>query len=104
MIVPDAVIAEVAFILTSPRHYDLPREVAKDALLPLLVLPGCVLADREACVAALQWWAREPGISFVDALAATIAFDADGALATFDRRLQRLTDARVWQPCVVDGS
>ena len=66
----EAVIAEVVFILSSKRHYALPRDEVAERLKPLLELTGCEVPRKELCLAALDLWTERPELSFVDALGA----------------------------------
>jgi predicted nucleic acid-binding protein len=103
LLVTDAVVAEVVFILSHPRHYGIPRKTVVEVLLPLLTPSSCLLSNRDACFAALDLWKTEPRISFVDALVAMIARERGSQLATFDRRLQRVAGEAVWPPCREDA-
>jgi predicted nucleic acid-binding protein len=40
------VVAEIVFVLSSPRTYAVPREEIRDNLLPLLLLPGIQLDGK----------------------------------------------------------
>ena len=104
LLTPDAVIAEVVFIMSNPRHYAIPRDTVVSSLLPLLTPPGCVLANRDAVLAALDLWEANPRISFPDALVTAWAWDQRAELATFDRRLQRVAGDAVWPPCLPAGA
>lgn len=104
LLTPDAVIAEVVFIMSNPLHYAIHRETAVASLLPLLTQPGCVLSNRDAVLAALDIWEENPRISFPDALVTAWAWDQGAELATFDRKLQRVAGDAVWPPCLPAGS
>jgi len=78
LLLTDAVVAEVLFILTHPRQYDASRQAAADAMLPILMLPGCRMAHRDACLRAVELWRDHPHISFVDALVAAAEAAAGG--------------------------
>lgn len=99
LLLTDAVVAEVLFILTHPRQYDASRQKAADAVLPILMLPGCRMAHRDACLRAVALWRDHPQISFVDALVAALAVEDESTAATFDRRLQRIVGDDLWPPC-----
>jgi predicted nucleic acid-binding protein len=94
----DAVIAEVVFILHSPRHYNLPRPDVSARLKPILSLSGCKLPQKTRVLRAFTLWEGTPSISFVDALTATQALDLGVALGSFDRRLGRVPGITLWQP------
>lgn len=94
----DAVIAEVVFILTSRRHYQIPRGEAVARLRPILSLQGCKLPRKMLCLRALDLWAATPRISFVDALGAVHTQELGLVLASFDDDLARLPGLTRWQP------
>lgn len=96
--VSEAVVAEVLFILTDAQHYGLPREAAADELLALLELDHVETSDKDCCLNAIRRWRGDRRISFVDALVAGHGA-ARGAVATFDRRLQRIVGDDLWPPC-----
>ena len=94
----DAIIAEVVFILHSPRHYNLARPDVTARLKPILQLPGCKLPNKSRILGSLDLWEGSPSISFVDAVAATQALDLGIDLGSFDRRLARVPGIALWQP------
>lgn len=94
----DAVIAEVVFILTSRRHYRIPRGEAVARLRPILLLQGCKLPRKTLCLRALDLWAAAPRLSFVDALGAVHSQELGLMLASFDEDLARLPGLTRWQP------
>jgi predicted nucleic acid-binding protein len=94
----DAVIAEVVFILSSKRHYNVPRADVAALLRPILQLRGCKLPRKRLCLAALDLWASSPRLSFVDALGAVHARQFNVPLASFDADLTRVPGVALWQP------
>ena len=94
----DAVIAEVVFILSSKRHYNLPRSDVAALLRPILRLPGCRLPRKQRCLRGLDLWAARTRLSFVDALLAVLAQELSAPLASFDADLAREPGIAVWQP------
>ncbi len=94
----DAAVAEVVFILSSRRHYGLPRAEVSDLLKPILRLPGCKLPGKRRCLRALDLWITRPNLSFVDALVATQAQELGRPLATFDGELAKIPGVAVWHP------
>ncbi|MGH2532737.1 MAG: hypothetical protein ACRDJW_10585 [Thermomicrobiales bacterium] len=48
----DAVIAEVVFILSSKRHYNVPRPEVADLVRPILQMPGCKIPRKRRLVQA----------------------------------------------------
>lgn len=98
----DAIIAEVVFALQ--RHYGLSRPDVTTRLKPVLQLRGCKLPTKRLCVRALDLWEVTPKISFVDALAAVQAQDANRSLATFDKNLTKVPGVTIWEPPPPDPS
>ena len=86
----EAVLAEVAFILSAKRHYGLPVAEAVRRMLPYVRSRGLTL-DRPSVVHnALLIWRDHPSLGFVDALGAAYASQLDTDLATFDAGLDRV--------------
>ena len=96
--VSDAVVAEVVFILSSKRHYGLPRPDVVARLTPMLQLHGCRLPRKRVVLGALGLWGGAPKLSFVDALGATYAQELGEPLASFDADLGKVPGIRLWQP------
>jgi predicted nucleic acid-binding protein len=96
IIVSEAVVAEVAFILTARAHYARPRTDAVGLLKSVLRLDGCRLPAKRNCLYALDLWAANPRLSFPDALGAAYSERAGYQLATFDERLKRVPGGRVY--------
>jgi len=93
----EAVIAEVVFILHSPRHIGLARQEVIRRLVPLLGQPGCHFADKNRVLRAFALWIAWPRVSFVDALTAAQALSTEQPLATFDEALAALPGLVRWQ-------
>jgi predicted nucleic acid-binding protein len=94
----DAVIAEVAFILTAKRHYQLPVGDAAARIATLLRLRGTKLRDKRVMLRALDLWADQPRLGFVDALTASYAQQPGVDLATFDSDFDQIPEVTRWQP------
>lgn len=90
----DAVLAEVVFILTSPRHYDGERMLAAASLKSLLRQRGCRMPAIDASLLALDVWVDHPKLSFPDALSAAYSMSRGYELATFDGPLSRTPGVR----------
>jgi predicted nucleic acid-binding protein len=92
----DLVIAELVFVLSNKRMYNLPRDNIRDLLLPLIGLPGIELARKRLYHRVFELYTSLP-IDYVDAFHAALmesrqrtevySYDAD-----FDRigGLQRM--------------
>lgn len=86
----EAVLAEVAFVLSARRHYALPVAEAVARMLPYVRSRGLVL-DRAAVVHdALLIWRDFPRLGFVDALGAAYAKQPRVELASFDSGIDRV--------------
>jgi predicted nucleic acid-binding protein len=94
----DAVLAEVAFILTARAHYQLPATVVAGLISPILQLRGFRHPEKCAILRALEIWARVPRLGFVDALTAADAQAPGMRLATFDTDFDALLGIDRWQP------
>ena len=95
LITSEAVLAEVAFILTAKRHYELPVAEAVARMLPYVRSRGLRL-DRTAVVHdALMIWRAYPSIGFVDALGAAYGKQPAVEVATFDADLDDIPGVRL---------
>jgi predicted nucleic acid-binding protein len=94
----DAVIAEVAFILTSRTHYQLAAADAAERLSAMLHLRGVRLRDKRIVLRALDLWMDSPKLGFVDALTAAHAQQTGIELATFDSDFDHLPGISRWHP------
>lgn len=92
----EAIVAEVVWVLT--KTYKFPRETVRRSMRSLLNLPGCRMPTKNLCVDALDAWAANPKLSFIDALIARLAESGGHELATLDEDLASFTSAPVWQP------
>jgi predicted nucleic acid-binding protein len=63
----ETVIAEVVYVLSSKRTYNLPRDQIRARLYPLLTLQGLRLPQRQTILRALDLYVTYP-IDFEDAL------------------------------------
>lgn len=59
---------------------------------------GVKLRDKRIVLGALDVWARNPRLGFVDALAAAHAHQPGIELATFDSDFDQLPGIRRWHP------
>ena len=92
----DAVLAEVAFILTSPRHYRLSVADAAAMLATIVSLRGFKMRQKLTVFRGLDMWAANPRIGFVDTLTAAYAQNPDMSLATFDADFDRFPGIIPW--------
>lgn len=96
----EAVLAEVAFILTSPRQYHLTPADAAAYLTPILTLTHLRLprGQRRLWLRALQIWTGAPRLGFVDALTVAYSERPGMELATFDSDFAKVAGIVRWQP------
>lgn len=64
---PEAVLSEAVYVLSSPRLYHLPRERVRDLLAAIISLRAVHLPDKAVCLAALELFG-ESALDFEDAL------------------------------------
>lgn len=86
----EAVLAEVAFILTAKRHYAMSVEDAVARMLPHVRSRGLTLDRPPVVHDAMLIWRELPRLGFVDALGAAYAKQPRVELATFDADLDRV--------------
>lgn len=67
LVTSEAIIAEIVYVLSSQKHYDLNPEEIKRRLYPLLSLRGLRLPNRKIYLRALDTFAQL-GIDFEDCL------------------------------------
>jgi len=96
----EAILAEVAFVLTSKQHYSLTAEAAAAYLASAVRMTGLKFAPgkKRLYLRALQLWSERPRLGFVDALTVAIVENSDHVLATFDRDFDPFDDIEYWRP------
>lgn len=94
--VSDVVLAEVAFMLTSPRHFGMEVMEVAGKLSALLQLRNLRVSDRQTLLYALALWEDRPKLGFVDALTATQARRLNVELLTFDSDFDGIDGIRPW--------
>lgn len=94
----DAVIAEVAFILTARTHYQLAVSDAAGRLEKLMQLRGVKLPEKRVTLRSLAFWESHPNLGYVDALTATYAQQPGIELATFDKDFDSISGITRWEP------
>jgi predicted nucleic acid-binding protein len=67
VVVPDVVIAEAVYVLSSPRLYHHARQEVAELLTPLLQLPHFEVQNRQILLRALRVYADTKGLDFADA-------------------------------------
>lgn len=96
----EAILAEVAFVLTSKRQYGVRVEIAAEALATAIRLAGPRFAPgkRQQYLRALEIWSERPALGFVDALTAATVERSGHLLATFDADFEGLAGITYWRP------
>ena len=92
----DAVIAEVIYVLTSPRLYRLNQNDVVNRLQAVLQLPTRRLDSLPIISEALVIWQHHSKLSFVDALCIADAFGHDHEPVTFDTALAKIANTTRW--------
>jgi uncharacterized protein len=90
LIVPEVVIAEVIFVLRSPRLYNLDRQSVADYLLDFIKLKGLVIPQKAIIKRALELYTSR-SVDFVDAfLAAHMLLGKSTEVLAFDKDIAKL--------------
>ena len=98
LITSEAIVAEVAYVLTSPRSYRFPRDVVAAALRPLLSDPGLQIDRKGAVLTALDLWG-DSNLDFADCLAASRVQHANlDGIYSYDRDFDRIPGIRRLEP------
>ena len=94
--IADTVVFETAFLLE--RRYKQPKSAVRDALLPLLELPGIVLPSKRRLRRVFAYYV-DYNISFADAYHAVLAesLGLDGVIS-FDRGYDRIPGLKREEP------
>ena len=96
----EAVVSEVAYVLSSPRApYRLSHADIKARLLPILTLRGVRLPQKRLYLQALDIYATSPFLDFEDALAvAHMEHRGLTEIVSYDRDFDRVTGLRRVEP------
>lgn len=91
----ESVLAEVVYVLSSKRHYGLPRDVIRKHLGPVIELRGLRLSSKTLYLRALELYVAHE-IDFEDALTAThVELQGLKAVLSYDRGFDEIVgDAR----------
>lgn len=95
----EVVLHEIAYVLTSKRHYALDHHTVADFLRTFISLPGMRLArgEKTLYMRAIDMFADDPVLGMADAIVAARSERLGVPLATFDRRLARLPSVEIWE-------
>lgn len=94
----ESIIAEVVYVLSSPRLYGLSHDEIRARLLPLLTLAGLRFPDRTVCLRALELYAAFP-VDFEDALTvAHMERQKITEIYSYDRDFDKIADVQRLEP------
>ncbi len=100
MLTTSAVVAELVYVLSSPRiGYRLSHGEIRDRLLPIVNLNGIRIQDKRACIRALNIYADHPFLDFEDALAvAHMEQRGIAEIVTYDRDFDHVAGIQRVEP------
>ena len=96
----EAIVAEVVYVLSSPRlPYRLDHAQIRARLLPILTLRGVRLPHKRVCLRALDLYASSAFLDFEDALAvAHMERRGTAEIVSYDRDFDRVSGIRRTEP------
>jgi len=89
LLTSSAVIAEVAFMLTSRNVYGYGVGDTVERMEAIVSIPNLHFDRKADTLRALRLWAERPSMGYVDALLVAMAESSGAPLATFDKELRR---------------
>ncbi len=92
----DAVLAEVASILTAKSHYRLPVSETAASLAAVASTRGLKLNGKRSIMRALDFWEAAPRLGFGDARTAAYTRVPGMQLAMFNADFDRIPDISRW--------
>jgi predicted nucleic acid-binding protein len=95
LVLLDAVVAEVVFVLTSV--YDCPRHKVAEALLAFVNHGGIECPEAEVIADALQRFAAKK-VDYMDCFLAAVAKSRDNPVASFDHDFRKFDDIECRTP------
>jgi len=94
----ETIIAEIVYVLSSPRLYRLSREDIRKRLVPLLTLGGLRIPSRQTVLRALELYEAHP-VDFEDALAvAHMEHHSIEEIISYDRDFDRFPQVTRIEP------
>lgn len=94
----DLVIAEVVFVLSNKKTYNFERTKIAESLLPLLLLPGIILANKDHYTRIFELYTTYP-IDFIDCYhAAFIEKLKESELYSYDRDFDKISKITRLEP------
>ena len=96
LLLPDLIVAEVVYVLES--FYEVKRERVAELVRAIIGFPAVAVVDEPLLLRALEVYEVER-LDFADAyLVASAEASGVGAIASFDREIDRLTTVRRVEP------
>ena len=95
----EAMLAEIAYVLSSRSLYGLNHAEIRDRLAPILLLRGLRIPNKGGCLRALDIYAERGGLDFEDALAVAY-MEAQGIteIYSYDRDFDRVPSVTRLEP------
>ena len=95
----ETVLAEIAYVLGSPRQFRLPPADIVARLKPIVALPGLKLTNKRVCLRALDIFASHSKLDFEDAFSAAIVERmTPSELYSSDRDFDRIDEVTRLEP------
>ncbi|HYI14220.1 MAG TPA: type II toxin-antitoxin system VapC family toxin [Thermomicrobiales bacterium] len=95
----EAVLAEIVYVLGSPRQYGLVPADIVARLKPIIALPGLKIAQKRLYLRALDIYASQPPLDFEDAITAAIVERMEPSeLYSYDTDFDRVPDVTRIEP------
>lgn len=96
--VSEAVLAEVFFVLTSAKTYDIAPPDAVAVVRPPLAMRGLKVVNREQIELALDLLSSRPTLGFDDCVLAARSVITKNPICSFDHHFDRLAGVRRVEP------
>jgi uncharacterized protein len=97
----ESVLAEIVYVLGSPRQYRLPPQDIVSRLKPIIALSGLKIANKRTYLRALDIFAAHPQLDFEDAVSTAIVERMNPAeLYSYDRDFDRVDEVTRIEPVV----
>lgn len=97
IVITDVLIAETAWVVTSPKLYALDRSDVADKLTAFTVQPGIRCQNSPALLDALRRF-KDTRCGFFDCYLAALAAASGDAVASFDKDIRKFKDVTIWKP------
>jgi predicted nucleic acid-binding protein len=95
----ETIIAEIVYVLSSSKHYDLSRQQIRVALSRLLLLPGLKMNNRNTHLRALALYPQHTALEFEDCLSvAHMEQVGMGQIYSYDREFEQISNVERLEP------